>query len=110
MNIGLEQGILIITTVGGWIAFFVAIKHQALSNARSIETIEKRLDEKKERIGKLEDKASRLLQIDVADEKFVTKRELELTLKSIELKLDIVIKNQEGLVKGLRNSKKPSLH
>lgn len=103
MNIGLEDGVLIITTVGSWIAFFVAIRHQALSNAKSIENIEKRLDEKKIRINKLEDKASKLLHIDVADEKFVTKRELELTLKSIELKLDIVIKNQEGFVKGMKN-------
>lgn len=105
MNIGLEDGVLIITTVGSWIAFFVAIRHQALSNAKSIENIEKRLDEKKDRLNKLEDKASKLLHIDVADEKFVTKRELELTLKSIELKLDIVIKNQEGFVKGMKNAR-----
>lgn len=103
MDVGFKDGLAIITTVGGWIAFFVAIKYQSLSNAKSIDAIEKRLDEKNKRIRELEDSSGKMLSVATAEKKFVTKRELELTLESINLKLDIVIKNQENFAKGMKN-------
>jgi len=99
VEIGIKEAITAVTTIGGWVAFFLAVRHQGLSNEKAIKSIEKRLDEKKLKIIELQKHSTKLLHADVAERKYVTKREIELLFQNIDQKMDTIIKRLEERTK-----------
>lgn len=92
--------------VGSWIWFFSKLKHQSTEQEGSIKDIEERLTHKRTEISELKRKVTHFIDRETADDRYVTKRELELTLRHIETQMDTVIKNQEEFkedLKGVKN-------
>jgi len=108
MNIELQDGIIGIVTIGSWVAIFVKVRHQTISNQNDIDNLTNRLNAKAKELNDLDNKfltkndyeimtKSITDKIRIAEKShstFVTRRELDLTLQNINTKLDLIIKKE----------------
>ncbi len=102
LDLSISEMITIGTVLGGWIANYVATKHEIKSvkdkNAtlqKDLESIEVRLDEKKKAITDLEKKASNYILSEKAYQDFVTRVEVGLMFDKINMKLDFIIEDKK---------------